>query len=618
VIFNRTSEVVENRPRLPTAETYDVLYGDSYVSVYRDIMATNQTFINANGDRQPLWYKHRLPDGAVDVRLEVVTNGNRLPVVGGYVVDVGAGKVFTNYRNQFDSNTGAYVLYWLLVSLEDGSTITQLLAPEAAAREAQWEDIDLDTGSLRTDYPLYVRDEGVGTNTFDFNVVDTWYVRESTDSLIQPLAPMALNAERPWFVRFTNGEFVAYVDSAARRYRIPEYELQPFSPVRPYIFMPFEKLEIVNGRVLKAPRDRLAIIPGLHVTVYAHDYAGDLVKVITSDESLWGSRYGNSSVLYESGIAGADNVGGFIALGLDLDPSWQVSASYYYEADDFEYTGIDLNPVLNKSVRDKLVVFYLIPDVEDGERALHHLVVDKDGVIVEASQPDMQLWISPGVVNTDTAIGVTYEVWIATMAPGGTESAGYMLLAEVHPVSSADQRDCTIVSVRREGGVPVSTEVIARSPAIQHSLYGGNPEGFTVPKDRVVVIEIPLYVLEDYGGWLTQDRAIQAATAHLDIATYPVVRWVYPQVRLSGTRTNAGEATLRWKWQGPGIYRLYRKTSLVSSWELVTTVTQNTEPGSRNMSYVNTGLSSGVYYWGVSVEEGAVEYPVPYAFGLEV
>ena len=127
-------------------------------SQYKDVLITNKTFINKFGKKRPLFYKHKLPEGTKEVKLVVTTRGNRVEETEGYLVDIEAGFVFTNHKNYFNTDTGAYKLYYLICSVEDGESVEQLLNVVPVASEATWEDIDLDTGKVVDTYPLYTRE----------------------------------------------------------------------------------------------------------------------------------------------------------------------------------------------------------------------------------------------------------------------------------------------------------------------------------------------------------------------------------------------------------------------------------------------------------------------------
>ena len=66
--------------------------------------------------------------------------------------------------------------------------------------------------------------------------------------------------------------------------------------------------------------------------------------------------------------------------------SWTVRAQLHYKATDYEYRQLNLNPLLNLSTRNLTFLFYLVPDVNDADAAIHYIGIDSDGVITQTSQ----------------------------------------------------------------------------------------------------------------------------------------------------------------------------------------------------------------------------------------
>lgn len=618
-ISNRTYSVRENRPQgAESRVAYDKFVGNTYITEYWDIVATNKTIVDEQGLVKPLIWRHQLRADVVDVSLEVVSNGNRVEVDTGYVVDLAGKNIYTNYQNFFNPNSGTHRLYYVVSTDVNGDAIRELLNPVPVAKEASWEDYDIVTAGLTTEYPLYIRERGVGGNTFTFNGSGPWYVRQVSRSLIQPLPPMALDASDDWFIRFSNGDVQAVVNAAQRRYYIPEFEKQPFAPTKPYIYSVYANLDLVNSSVLKAPRESLAVIPGQPLTIFIYDYDDNLLRVLTNDATLDGQRYNDTNVFYESDkIVSVDNAGGFISLGIKLLPSWKFQAQYYYEAIDFEYNLIDLNPVLNDSVRNRIIVFYCVPDADVDGRAIQHLVVDQNGEIVDVSQNEYQLRVG-GAPNPDTLIGTAYADFIENYSAAGNNAFAYMLLAEVAVDIRGDFENSTVYDVREQGAAPVDDSVLYKNPRILQSEILGREDGMVVPKNKVIIFELPLSIRDDYGGDLSEAQAVALAKRHLESTVYPVIRWTYPHVDISATQVTAGEADVSFIWEGPATYRLYRKENAEDSWVEIDSVVQVVEPVDRTVIFSDTGLTSGVYYYGVAMEVDGLLFPIPNYVSVEV
>ena len=129
-MVNRTHSVPANSVKTITQRApYAVITGSSYPSAYKEILATNQIFVDDRGKTRPLFFRHVLPDEVTECELYIFTRGNRHVVDTGYKVDLETSSIYTNYRNFFDADTGAYKLFFVVCSDSDGNVKRELLNP---------------------------------------------------------------------------------------------------------------------------------------------------------------------------------------------------------------------------------------------------------------------------------------------------------------------------------------------------------------------------------------------------------------------------------------------------------------------------------------------------------
>lgn len=593
----------------------------SYTSEYKSIAATNKTFVDEEGRVRPLFWRHDLPPNTTECELKIVTRGNRHIVDTGYILDLDAGAIYTNYRNFFDADTGAYRLFMVVCTDVDGNTSHTLLNPLPVAKEATWEDIDQETGLLTDAYPVYSTTKTASGYSFYFSFSDTWYIKPLEKSLLHLRPPAGRDPDDFWFVRVTDGDFSGNVNNAVRRYYVPEFDKQPFSPYKPVAFSPYQKLLRVNRRVLAATRENLAVDPegGLHLTIFISDVEGVLIKVLTTDVSLEGVRYSDTDVFYETDkILSWDNEDGFVALGLNLQRSWQFDATYYYKADDYEYTLVNLNPLTDPTVLDYTFVFYAVPGADTEDRAIHHLKVDQNGIIVETSQDlglthsNLKLRNPDNTFNPGTVIGMKYisdvetDTFIKLYTAGEDNNNAYAVLGEVTVFENALVEDQFDIDVRRPGAVirpEKFEEAIRANPRILQSYLGYGEDGMEVAENGVMVIKIPIYILEDYGGDLSQDEAERLLRTHMPSAGYAVIDWEWQRTVISLDSDEVpGQVSLKWWWENSDWdYRLYRKRAPADEWELIHTMYQPvSEPPDQILRYTDTDVNSGeVWYYSV-------------------
>jgi hypothetical protein len=301
-----------------------------------------------------------------------------------------------------------------------------------------------------------------------------------------------------------------------------------------------------------------------------------------------------------------------------------IKGRYYYKAEDYEYNRLDLNPLSNKKMLDHMAIFYMVPGADAEDRAVHHLLVDHNGVIRECTQdrgfshPNLQLKEEDGTFNASTVIGMRYisdvdgvETFISAYTAGYDNSYGYAILAEVSYLDLAWAEDQIVYDVRRPGGTldPERFDAAVRAnPRLLQSIHGYGENGQEIPRNGVVVMSIPITLLSDYGGDLDKDTVQKLATQHLDASIYPLIQWEYPAAQLDVDATASGQLTLSWSWEGPSLtYDLYRRSNPTGSWELINTLTS---PAEGVLSYTDTSVdASAVYYYTVGIKDADIAFP---------
>lgn len=640
-VANRTYGIAANSDKnAEVRKEWAATTATAVASEYSQILISNVLGVDVRGKKRPLFWRHELPDNVVSCQIEVISRGNVQKVDSGYHLDLENSNLYTNFRNFFDPDTGAYTLFFVTCTDSDGKSSHDLLGPAVVAKEADWQDIDLDTGRLTLEYPVYSKERNTSGYTFYMNEGDTWYSRPTERSLIQPRLPSGRDPEDPWYLRFSAGDVTAVTNGAVRRYYVPEFDQQNYAPYKPYIYSPYERMLWVNERVLASTRRGLAIDPeeGLHLTLFISDFENNLLRVLTTDSALEGKRYSNTDVFYESDqIRSWDNEGGFVALATKLHPSYQLAAQYYYEADDYEYIGYNLNPLFNKSILGKMIVFYMVPDVDPDDQAIHHLVVGADGVILECSQDlgfaheNLQLLDSDGVYNPNTIIGTKYisevesDTFVNNYVAGYNNSKAYGILAEVVVLNLDDKEDMVLYDVRAQGGSlrpDTLEEALLANPRILQSAVMYGEDGQEMPKNKVVVLQAPLSLRDDYGGVMPRAQAERLLTQHLDSSCLAVIEWEHPEPELTGWSITLPQVDLEWTWEGRNLtYRLYKRTNPVNEWVEIYSVAGSSTPAS--MSYTDTDVTSGdVVYYTVRAEEQvrgeAVLYPRTHSISVKV
>lgn len=626
-LVDRTYSIPTNSLRMAEKRiSWDSFISAAIVSPYKELAITNVLGLDEFGAQRPLFFRHDLPVNTVECDVSVIEAGNRIDMDTGFEKVLSKDVLYTNYRNYFDPDTGAYRLYFVVSVDSEGVSTHALLNPVPVAKLAGWEDIDLEEGTLKTGYPVYSRERNTSGYTFYMNQAERWYTKPIEASLIKPVLPTGRLVTDSWYVKFTYAEFSTLVNDKLRRYHMPEYNLQPFSPSKPYVFSAYRQLLRVNSNVLSATRNNLKIDPSqrLHLEVHIFDVDSTLVKVLSTDTTKEGQRYSQTNLFIETDkIASWDNTTGLIVFGLELHADWSFKANYYYEANDLEYTRVSLNPLENPDALNRMFVFYMIPNVDDNDSAIHHLEVTHDGTIVACSQaqgrsyPNLQLLNEDGTYNINTVIGTKYasevntDVFLDTYTVGFDNDNAYYVLAEAVVLDRSLAEDTFVLDVRRPGNVLVAEtakEAMAANPKIAQSHYGYGELGQDAPKNAVMVLHAPLSLLEDYGGVLSQNEAEELLKTYMPAAGYAVITWEYPKVELSVDDITADQVDLTWTWEGPNYtYKLWRRSNVIDQWQLVHS---EVDPAEGSMIYIDTDtVATDVFHYAVSIVEDGIEYP---------
>lgn len=625
LVVDRSYLVPENSRRvLESRGQQDRVNSTAYTSSYKEIAATNRTYVDAGGRRRPLFYRHELPDGVTECTVHRIKNGNRIQVEAGVDIDISTQSVYTNHLNHYDEETGAYSVYFVQYSLQDGTGGRDILNPQPVAREAGWEDIDLSTGEMIDTYPLYTRTSNNGTWSFHFNMGGNWYIRPVAAGLLQARRPSGRDPDEPWYIRFTNGDVSGIANDQTRRYWVPEFDEQPFLPYKPLVFSTANKFLQVSRKVLVATRGTIEVDPdaGLHLDLEAYDADGVLVRAFTTDQSKADTRYSNTSIYWEAGVIDSwDSGSGMVFMNTHILRQWTVRGNYYYRADDLEYTAVNLNPLINPRVRDSMYVFYCIPGTAIGDQAIHHLLVSHDGVILECSQtagatyPSLQL-LDDDVYNPGTVIGMKYwseidqNTFTRLYTVGFDNTNAYLVLAEVSFADRSLVENQEYVDVRQRGEALDPDEraaAYASNYRLLQSRYGYGEDGQEIPENGVMILDVPITVLEEYGGDLQDQQVQQAVRRHMPSAGYGVVRYTYPQSVLQAESFTPGIVDLTWTWEGPGLqYVLDYSNNPEDAWTELYDVT----PSRGEVSYQHQDLVSGsALYYRVSIVENEIRYP---------
>lgn len=626
-VVDRSDSLPENSAyKVYITNDYQVVTSSSYTTDYPDILITDVSISDVQGNQIPLFWAHNLPANTTNIKIEKVTNTSTVELNAGFIIDTTKTRVYFNFTNSFNPLTGAYTLYFITATTTDCTVVKGLINPVSAVREATWEDVDSETGEINDDLAFYTKEQTTSGFTYYFSKSQTYYIRVLPSSLIAPLKFNQNLSTDGWFPRFSNGSF-KHTDatSIVRHYSVPEYEDTAFFPSRPYFFDSSSSWETVTKKTIYIGRTDIAINETnrpLEIIISKED--GTPIYALTTKTSKDGDTYVDDINWSINEIASWDNSTGIVDLNIEIQSDWDIRVSYYYTVKEFLYTYTNLNPLYNDLVYNHYYVYYLKPDVDD--RAIHHLVVRNDGIIVDCSDEDFALLID-GIYNPNTFIGMYYrksstgyqnEDWVTTYSVETVNGYQYLILSEVFFTERKNASLIDIINLCRDGDklkVSQYNDALYRNPALFHSRYAATDYGLEFPKNNALVVRLSYSLLEDYGGTFTEDGLKQNLYKYVAAGKYILFEWDEEIESLSINNLTANQITLIWKTLGTGwCYKIYRSTNKTSGFDLITTVCTDYTEG----SFIDSGLETDVYYYYIVPTKSGIDYPQSYTIGAEV
>lgn len=583
----------------------------SFYSDFKEIIATNKITLDIQGNEIPLYFKHKRE--VKEASVHCVKNGDNFVVNSGFLIE--NNKVYTNYKNYYEEKTGKYILYFISGVDLEGTAFNELLNLEPVIREASWEDIDLDSGEIDSD--LYLKEpEGTGyrynlklnSNCKTDNVSENIFVKGLGRNLINILPPEDYSLNSKWMLRIQNGSIV----QDGRLYKLKEYDEQPFNPIYGVLFFRNKTCFNTNSNVVKLPVKEVLIKPNdyIHITLYIHDSEENVLKAITTNPELVGTR-ATDTIMYEEGVVSWDEKEGFVELDFSLIADQIVTANFYYKADSLIVKDIDFNPFYNEELIHNKYYFYVKPYSYKDKKSLEWLLLDEDERIIDCSQENLKIEIE-SIFNENTVIGNNLKSFKETYCYGYENEFYYLELGEIFLSENSYLDEIDHFDVREKTFIKESRykDLLNKQWKILQSKFGYGSEGQVVQKNNLLYVEVPYELLKEY----SEEEVENMLKKHIPVTLDLVIEYIYPKSTINFNTEVSNQVTLNISWEEPGAYSIYRSQIKIKRDESEKIVTINSET-EENISYVDTEVESGksYYYW-VRVNEN----PYSNTFGVKV
>lgn len=549
----------------------------SYTTESSDIDGTN-VFLPVPDplySEKPAWYVHVLPTNTVAAKLNrAVADGGLVPVsVFNYSVSLQSYKLFTSLQNTYDEKTGKFEVFFVDITLSDGTFLRELLSGDSVFHEATIDDLDLTTGEINEDSGAYTKTQNGSTYTYSFPKAGKKVIREKSRARIAPFINSSLSLNDPWNLSISNGKFSRLYNNFLYDYSINEFTEQVFTPFYPYGLQNSESGEVIANQLIKVSKDvKFNNLNGLHIDVVVKNQRGVVKSALSSrSDAVNRTDYDwtvstNFSVDSELGL--------IYNFDLDCSVGDTVEITYFYKVNEYEFTEIELNPYRNDTVEEYMWVVYLVPNMLSGYNSLYYLQVDKNNLIVSANQqvgehssfpvdfPNFSKTTSSGGVNTGTVVGTYYRnygtaesgdsFWVDTYSSEGSNSYQYQILAEIVFRNNYDKTSYRNLDIRvLGGGIKASSKQtgLQTVPAFQYA----SPEfiterGIAYPGNFASVVRIPYTMLTEYGGSFTRKEVEDNLYIHAPSGSYFILELTGVIPRICSIKPGDTSGTIKVSW----------------------------------------------------------------------
>lgn len=302
--------------------------------------------------------------------------------------------IYTNLQCLYDGRDNSYETYYVkYLDTETNQVVIELLNSEPFYSQASFF-------SERNKRELIITDTEYG---YQVNVVfdslnysptnktgdQRFFVRNREKGKVFIERPAANLISQRWNLQVSPGDF----RQNGRRYWVPEYYTQGYSPAFPYKLEKEREVMVIDDDLLYCNLNPIANlgIGGFFIYISIKDSNGALISAITNDPDadVFITKNGFvTDIFYQKdAIQSISSNSGFIKLKERLPEGARAFMTFRYIENYYTYTQLSVNPSITPEILGKRILMYIIPD--QGERSIHHIVVDDMGMILESSETEL-------------------------------------------------------------------------------------------------------------------------------------------------------------------------------------------------------------------------------------
>ncbi len=538
----------------------------------RSAYITDVTNKDTRGEPFPLFFKHEIKDG---LESTPILYDQEMREISGTsfktVIDGGEIAVFHELEPNVDPVNLKTQAHFIQYTNTARQQIFSMLQSEPAYRKATILDFP---PALKRVYS--VRDVGP---SFEYNIlyhgVGPWFIRIREENQLKIKKPRLIRSGDSWYLSIADSEVAALQPLGNfKRYHIPEFHFQRFSPVEPTQWIGTRECQLVTNQIAKVPYDNLVT-------------GGErYVDILLTDEKLnplygwsdrprdptpyWVDRFdrvGPRGHIVRFRLSDLDVEGitiqkqyGLVHFPRALSDTDRVFIRAYREVNDYQYLQLNVNPLHNRDMQSGRALIYCIPadEVLEDIRAIFHIMLDGDNSIIAWNDDRLG---EDGVLNANLApeFGQTGLDKFKLHHPNN------LVLGSVGISRNVFAEQLTYIDVREPGGHltgRVRSDLAAHletHPELQW-VEDGSLHARPFPALGATVVDVPFSVLEKAGGDFTPLAVEEAVMRHMALGSAPLINYYADVPDIIGVEYDTVAFTLKVDWTSVAHaddYRLY-------------------------------------------------------------
>lgn len=585
--------VPENNENLINSESIEYLESLNFSSIYKEILITNKFYTDSQGASVPLFYRHKTK--FIEEPMISATRKGTLKSEGSFIYS--DGYLYSNEKNIVENDN--YIIWNIAGRGSNGKPVNEIYSPVACIPEVNENSINEEGEVIES---CFVRTER--TNKFDYTIIKAekgcldehtsngFFIKPLLKNLLKLNIRRSLKQDNSWGVTVKNNTIFSN-----GKYWLPEYNRQPFNPILGVLKANNQSCSIISPTLIKINQENIFWSKETPIKIYKYD--SELEKK------------------EEISISCLDESTGVVRLSETVSGSDIIRADYFFKSNELIYTKLNANAFENQKMINGRYFFYIKKNARRDETALHHLYINEESIILEVSDIEIALKKQDGSFNDNTYITKSLEDFKQEFCYGYGNEFQYMELGEVSYKDDCLLESTELLDVRDYRSLDESKigDIVKRQWRILQSKYGYGEKGQVVQKANVLVLEVPIDLLQKYGGDYREVEIEELVKRRIPVGTEIVIEYVFPKSELLVT-PKYEKVEIEFSWEGAYTYRIECSKNK-EDWNELYSLKILTEPETNLVSLSHENLNSGsVYYYRCVIIDGDIEYPPSNIYGV--